>query len=239
MVATLILAIFLASLFIYVVGNHPKFAVQFSVLTVVLGTFIAFLVVGAETGNWGAALLVVAIPSVLILLWYACVRKRIPFAASVLSVACEVLSVNRKLYALSFVGIVSWTLTFFVTSLAYGGVRQKVDNNGIALLFILSLFWTTAVFANVIHTTIAGVVGTWWAIANPVDPVWKSLKRSCTTSFGSICFVSFLLSLLNLARVICRVGAEGDSSLGRGFLNCCSCIGRWMRVSYLHYMTYG
>eukprot|EP01138_Halocafeteria_seosinensis_P014052 gb/GECG01014349.1/.p1 GENE.gb/GECG01014349.1/~~gb/GECG01014349.1/.p1 ORF type:complete len:501 (+),score=45.85 gb/GECG01014349.1/:1-1503(+) len=237
--ATLVVAVCLSSIFVYVIGSHPHFAVQFSAITVIVATFVAFLIVGAETGNWGTSLLLFVIPSTILLLWYMCVRKRIPFAASVLSVACDVLSANRKLYALAFLGIISWTTSFFITVFAYGGLREKVDHAGIGVPFFFSFVWTTGVVANVVHTTIAGVVGSWWAIANPVDPVWKSLKRSCSTSFGSICFVSFLLALIRVARVLCAAAADNNhSAMGRGFLNCCSCLGRWIRDLFQYFSDY-
>jgi hypothetical protein len=69
------------------------------------------------------------------------------------------------------------------------------------LLLILSLFWTQQVIQNVLHCTTAGAVGTWW-FSGLGDPsccsrdITDSFGRATTYSFGSICFGSLLVAII-------------------------------------------
>jgi hypothetical protein len=58
------------------------------------------------------------------------------------------------------------------------------DGSEVGVLFgmIFSMYWTLQVIKNILHTTIAGVVGTWYfnddSILAAMPPVtWSSFKR--------------------------------------------------------------
>ena len=94
---------------------------------------------------------------------------------------------------------------------------------------LLSLYWTIQVVTNLLHTTVAGVVGTWW-----FDPtnntfstgddtegnereernrkchccssaLYDSLYRSSTFSFGSICLGSFILAIIQVLTFLVNI----------------------------------
>jgi Plasma-membrane choline transporter. len=71
------------------------------------------------------------------------------------------------------------------------------------VLFLLSVSWTWGVAKNVTVAIVSGAVGTWWF--TPVDAssfcsgaVTGSIRRATTYSFGSICFGSLVVTVLNV-----------------------------------------
>jgi hypothetical protein len=106
----------------------------------------------------------------------------------------------------------------------------------IAIGMLLSFFWSSQVLKNIFHTIVAGVVGTWWF--DPEDArsassrgdggggsssssgcfslsccgcsraIYDSWYRSCVNSFGSICFGSLLVSVLQVVQFIVRCGRQ-------------------------------
>ena len=61
---------------------------------------------------------------------------------------------------------------------------------------LLSLYWTILVFRNLLQATVSGTISSYCLHApsssTSTSQVTNSLKQSCTTSFGSICFGSLL-----------------------------------------------
>ena len=54
------------------------------------------------------------------------------------------------------------------------------------------------VIRNVVHCTTAGTVASWWFIQSAPSPTLGALKRSLTTSFGSICLGSLIVAILQV-----------------------------------------
>jgi len=86
----------------------------------------------------------------------------------------------------------------------------------IVYVFLLfSFFFTSQVINNLVHVTISGVFATFYfrGVIEPgtnnieVDvknPTIKSFNRAITTSFGSICFGSLLIAIVNTLRALAR-----------------------------------
>ena len=92
-------------------------------------------------------------------------------------------------------------------------------------LFCISLYWGVNVWRNVSHTTTCGVAATWYFNPGELDkPSRGAYKRTMTTSFGSICFGSLLVAILQALRALLRANGEG------GCVQCLlACIERIMR----------
>lgn len=131
------------------------------------------------------------------------VWNRIPFAAANLTTALSAVRANLGLavvaYLFMFVG--------FGYSLAWTTISNAVLNTypGMAFLLFLSFYWTHQVLSNTMHVTTAGVVGTWWfapleASSFCSQSIGDSLIRSTTYSFGSICFGSLIVALIQALR---------------------------------------
>lgn len=181
------------------------------------------------------------------------VRNRIPFAAANLNagvssiksnggITCVVLLIGLMLFG--------WMMLWAVSLIGVMDVQQvcnqqgdgndddcdvQVSHPGYLLLWVFFLFWTQQVFKNVIHATVAGLVGTWYF--DPQDAksfcssaLGTSLYRSVTYSFGSICFGSLCVAILQTLDYIVQSlrnqrEREGDQNPGMALLLCClDCI---------------
>jgi hypothetical protein len=93
--------------------------------------------------------------------------------------------------------------------------------NYVAYFFLLiSFYWGLQVFKNIGHVTVSGTVATFWYNSESKGATGSSLKRATTTSFGSICFGSLLVAILQALRALAESQREEGS-----FLGCiCECI---------------
>ena len=73
-------------------------------------------------------------------------------------------------------------------------VVGKYTVGGDIVMFFL-LLWFTQIIKYVAHTTIAGVVAMWYYGKKPYSPTKKALKRSLTTSFGSIVLGALIVGI--------------------------------------------
>ncbi|KAG0229810.1 putative choline transporter, neither null mutation nor overexpression affects choline transport [Actinomortierella wolfii] len=112
--------------------------------------------------------------------------------------------------------------------LYYDHVNHRTPGKLQALIVacFFSFYWTSQVIKNVVHTTIAGVYATYYFLAGSPQgmgnsPTWASLKRSCTTSIGSICFGSLIVAAIQTLRAIAAM-LRGDSD--NGFMVFLACI---------------
>ncbi|OQR95213.1 hypothetical protein ACHHYP_00183 [Achlya hypogyna] len=84
----------------------------------------------------------------------------------------------------------------------------------VAYFFMLiAFFWGLTVVKNVTHATVAGTVATWWYSNNSDGATGASLKRSLTTSFGSICLGSLIVAILQALRQLAEEARrQGDAA---------------------------
>ena len=86
---------------------------------------------------------------------------------------------------------------------------------GYLFLLLLSYFFTHQVIQNTTHCVVAGTVGTWWF--SPSDSgcgaVIGSLVRSLTTSFGSICFGSLLVAIVQATRALANAARDNENQI--------------------------
>jgi len=145
---------------------------------------------------------------------------RIPFAAANLSTATTAVRGNLGLahfaYGNLFVmtGWSAWWLvtfvsTVYVTSECSAEGCAKEDNGLVVFLLLLSYYWTYQVLKNIVHVTVSGTVGTWWFVPSDAasccsHAVRDSYLRSVTTSFGSICFGSLLVAIIQAMKQMVR-----------------------------------
>jgi len=67
------------------------------------------------------------------------------------------------------------------------------------------------VVKNTLHVTVSGVAATWYFLypqGNVKNPTSSSFKRAATTSFGSICLGSLILSLIRALRMVVNIAAN-------------------------------
>merc|ERR1712125_7697 len=147
-----------------------------------------------------------------------------------------------------------WTVVLII---AYDKT-ETCDENGVCSIsyvsmffLLLSLYWTQQVIMNTVHVTISGVVGTWWFVPEEASSccssaVTSSLFRSTTYSFGSICFGSFVVALIQALEAIARQARQqGDGNqfllcLAECILSCIAGIVEYFnKWAYVYFGIYG
>lgn len=197
--------------------------------------------------------------------YWSC-RSRIPFSATVLEITIDVMKRYKSTLVTSFIGIVIsgafsafFLMVVVATYMKYspdssnpgchvdGGSCSKGKLIGVLVFVFFAGYYISEVIKNLIHVTIAGVYGTWYYLANsdqgePKHPALGALKRAVTYCFGSICFGSLIVSIIQLIRglvQILRSNAMGDGDLcaGCGYLILDFIIGiiEWMVRYFNHY----
>lgn len=116
---------------------------------------------------------------------------------------------------------------------ASGKSKLVCDNNQLYWVLVylhFVMFWNSEVIKNVVHVTISGVFGVYYffegsAQGAPSSPTLGSAKRALTTSFGSICFGSLLIALLQTLRYILQsLKSDSDEGLMVFLATCAECI---------------
>jgi len=175
-----------------------------------------------------------------------CIWSRIPFAGACLSVASSIVQtyggtiwIALATVLIQFLWIVLWVFAawaYFVSTDEPSGL--------VMFLLLISLYWGCNVWRNVSHTTTCGVAATWYFSAGRLDnPSRAAFKRTMTTSFGSVCFGSLLVAVLQALRAMLRSSKRGGSLLSCLLLCILGCIERMMRYfnkyAFVQCATYG
>lgn len=120
--------------------------------------------------------------------------------------------------------MVAFVSTVYITSDCDGqGVCQEEPSGLLVFALLLSYYWTSQVIKNTVHVTVAGTVGTWWFVPTEASSfcshgVRDSWLRSVTNSFGSICFGSLLVAIIETAKQMVRNLRNSED--GGGILLC-------------------
>jgi len=201
-------------------------------LSVVLSLFIS--AISFITGNLPGAI-VGLVFSAFSICYAWCVWSRIPIATANLVTGLTAVRANLGITLIGYVfSIVAfgWTALWSLAALGVydispdveGCVKtdentfcQKEINYGYFFLLFLSLYWSQQVFSNVVHTSVAGTIGTWWFVPEEASSccssaVTSSVCRASTYSFGSICFGSLLVAIIKALRATANQARNGEDA---------------------------
>ncbi|KAJ1769718.1 putative choline transporter, neither null mutation nor overexpression affects choline transport [Coemansia sp. RSA 1813] len=188
------------------------------------------------------------------LMWFSW-RHRIPFSKVVLEAVCRItrrfpstIVVSVAFLIIQAVFSAFWSLALagsFKYMEKYQSCSTHTDRNGrqyqscsnaLQILswvyMVLSYYWTSSVILNVLHTTICGTFGTYFFFeGNPNGYPTKhvtlsSLKRAMTNSFGSICFGSLVVAIIQTIRALAHsMRAQQQDNCALQMILCCvDCI---------------
>lgn len=221
-------------LFLMFIATKPLIYMSF-VLSSMLWMLLAVYFFWIGSFFSGVIFLIMGILQLVILYMW---RDRIPFAVVMIK---KSISLTKKYPATLVLTVISlffqvgWVFLWGITT----SLTLRYQATTAALLFILllvSFYWTSQVIKNTVHSTTAGTFGTWYFKADSVkNPTTKALKRSLTTSFGSICFGSLLISIVKTIRALVR-SVRGSIGFLAVIADCLlSCID-WMLRYFNHYV---
>lgn len=165
---------------------------------------------------WGIAC---AVGAALQFLYVISVMDRLPFSMLVLRKGVKMVWDIPEATKIAYAFLATMLMWMILWSFGISGViSSSMGDSGrwwLLVVFSISLFWTGAVFCNVVHVTVAGLVslvlihGGKGSPSMPPKPLWRSFKHSVTTSLGSICYGSLFTAAIR----ILRWGIRGVRSL--------------------------
>eukprot|EP00250_Pteridium_aquilinum_P029225 c3881_g1_i1 orf=257-1765(-) len=136
--------------------------------------------------------------------------SRFPFSTLVLRKAVKMLWELPETAKVSYVFLIAMLMWMVLWSFGVSGViASSIANGGrwwLLMIFSVSLFWTGAVFCNVVHVIVAGLVtlvlihGGKESATMPPRPLLQSFKHSVTTSLGSVCYGSLFTAAIRTLR---------------------------------------
>eukprot|EP01123_Difflugia_compressa_P003737 TRINITY_DN15039_c0_g1_i1.p1 TRINITY_DN15039_c0_g1~~TRINITY_DN15039_c0_g1_i1.p1 ORF type:complete len:438 (+),score=15.59 TRINITY_DN15039_c0_g1_i1:177-1316(+) len=172
-----------------------------------------------------AGAVIFGIFTILSIVYFIAIRSRIPFAVIMIRSVVQVIQDYPATQVTAYVSLVVhiawvclWSFTFSLSLRFTGNVYY------VALVYLLiSFYWVSEVIKNVVHVTVSGVVATNYFMRDrmPKNPTLGALQRSLTTSFGSICLGSLIVSLIKTLRTIVRSLRSESNNL---LLCCIDCI---------------
>jgi hypothetical protein len=181
-----------------------------------------------------------------LLIWYYQFWiSRIPFASVILESVTTVISSYAGATSAGILGLIlqsAFGVYFLVTILGIAkfSFEKNISQQVYFALVLYTLFvfyWTSQVIRNTVHVTICGLFGTYYLqgiadetgkVTIPVrNPTIRAAKRALTTSFGSICYGSLLIAVMQPLKAIVHMARseDHDDNLARAVLLCCiECI---------------
>ncbi|KAF9112111.1 putative choline transporter, neither null mutation nor overexpression affects choline transport [Mortierella sp. AM989] len=233
------------------IQRQTAFLVKFSFLFSIFFTIaIGILQIMSGSIFWGG--LCVA-SGLIVMFLYKYWASRIPFSVLLLQTVTSVTRKYPGTLAVAFTGLfvqIAWC-SFWIFSLAVnysvfkrisncrveqahdGTSKMVCDNNQLyAVMIYLNfvMFWNSEVIKNVVHVTVSGVFGVFYffegsASGAPSSPTIASAKRALSTSFGSICFGSLLIALIQTLRyVLNSLRSDSDEGLMAFVAMCADCL---------------
>ncbi|KAI7857161.1 plasma-membrane choline transporter-domain-containing protein [Circinella umbellata] len=181
------------------------------------------------TQHYYSAAIVFLIFSCLYLLAFWWWRSRIPFATVMLDTVCQICRKHPSSIVAGVISLIIQTAFSIWFSLVIVGAYQTwystTSNNArlnLAMVFIVfSYYWTSQVISYVTHVTLSGLYATVYFLNDTVrHPILGSFKRAMTTSFGSICFGSLLIAIVNMIRYFLQILQNNTDNPILSFLVC-------------------
>lgn len=233
-----------AAIIIYARMAPRIFITSGLIMNVILGLGTAIYYFVAK--YYSAAIVFLVFTLITAWCYWSC-RLRIPFSATVLTIVIDVMKRYPSTLITSAFGIIFGSGFSVLFSVVVVGTYVKFDPNsnneacdvgggscsqakliGILVFVFFAGYYISEVIRNVIHVVIAGVFGTWYYLSGsdqgePKHPALGALKRALTYCFGSICFGSLIVSLIQLLRAFVNTlkqnaFANGDQCAGCGYL---------------------
>jgi hypothetical protein len=243
-----------------VMTRYAHLLVQFSVLFSIFSSLMMVIVFGFQDKDGAAfvAFLFFCLSS----FWAWAVWKRIPFATSNLVCALTAIRANLGVVLVAYVMVIAavvWTMIWMTSFIGVYAQSVECNSQGVCygkigswtiVLYLLSFYWTQQVFKNLIHVTVAGVVGTFWFEPSEASSMFSkaimdSAIRSLTYSLGSVCLGSLLTAAIQVCHTFVKnARTHGDDGIVMCILDCLlGCIERiveyFNKFSYVYVGLYG
>jgi hypothetical protein len=164
-------------------------------------------------------------------LMYVFWRKRIPFSAVLMKNAVDIMAEFPATVGASFATLfVELALLAVFVASSIGLVMMHNNHEysdsyikGTLYYSIFSLIWSSEVIRNVGVVTVSGVFATRYFLGKNntqvTSPTAESFKRASTYSFGSVCFGSLIVAVIEFVKLLVDTSDERNS-IGGAILSC-------------------
>jgi plasma-membrane choline transporter len=177
-------------------------------------------------------------------------KSRIPFSAVLLQTVVDVLKQYPSVYALQALGFLvnlAYTslLAFMLLGISEAQASSGLSSESASVYSTYAFFsfaWSSQIFRNIVHTSVAGLMATFYFLHSNISrvpsPVWRSFSRSMTTSFGSIAFGSLIVAVIQTLRYLARRDRRrGETSIVAVIFDCLLGIVESL-AEYFNYYAY-
>jgi len=155
------------------------------------------------------------------------VRHRIEWTGKLFKSVSIVFAKGKMIFAVGLLMILLqavWQIMWLLAAIPFfhneshrvGTSNAQVQGNpsvGLGTIFVLllSLYWGSQVLVNTLHVVCCGVVARWYFQHETESAVSKSAGAACTNLFGSICFGSLLIAIIQVLKRMAEMMRDGDS----------------------------
>lgn len=185
----------------------PKICIHAAMILNLVVLAVAAIVMGIKVAWWAGLLL-----GLMFVLWgfvYWSMLPFIPFLAELLTAVSDLVMRYPSTIALNIVSVIlqfGWIMLYSYVSLLLQARYGRGGVIGLTTYMLLSFFWTLQMLKNLVHTANCGVFATWYFLnhtnAMPERPMMGSLKRTFTTSFGSVAFGSLIVAIIQTLKAL-------------------------------------
>jgi hypothetical protein len=167
--------------------------------------------------------------------WVFLIRERIPFTVAMIEIVLDVMKLFPATVLMSLSSILIqavWNIIWIVAAVyAYADFVSSTYSTKVGAVFvymylILSYYWTSQVVWNSVLVTINGIFAEWYFKFPNIEPrpLKRCLKRTLTTSFGSVCLGSLLISIVKTLKYILEQSKKSRNNwatcIAKCILNC-------------------
>ena len=228
----LILAVILGYGYVWLARLFPK---QFIWVTGILNICWAFgtAIFYMWRRYWSAGIVFLIFGFFIAFCFYTWI-SRIPFSALMLKTAIDVSKKFGHVYLVSLIGglvAAGFGAWYSITLVAIYDRWQPAAQNpwcdekddcsqgkviGLIVFVTFTMYWISEWIKNTMHTTIAGVYGSWYFCPHdfPKGATRGAAKRALTYSFGSICLGSLIVAIIQFLRHLCSVAKSQSRQEG-------------------------
>lgn len=227
----LLVAIVFSMGYVFLVRAFPKQIIWITgILNIVWGFVVSIYMLYRKQYVGGVIFLVF---TVILMFCFWSWRKRIPFSALMLRTSINVADKFGHVYMVSFIGgmvgaaYAAWfAITFTAVYVKWspsqnnasctGSACSYATVGGVVAFITFTSFWFSEWLKNTLHTTIAGIYGSWYynSRSYPTGVTRGALRRSLTYSFGSISLGSLIVAIVNFLKMLAQSARQDAQQQG-------------------------
>ena len=222
-------AVILGYVSLFIMRAVPRLCIHGAMILNLAVLAITAIVMGIKVAwYWG---LLFALSFVLWGFLYWSMIPFIPFLAELLVAVAGLVMQYPSTIILNFVSVVlqfAWIMLYSYVSLLLQSRYGRGGVIGLTTYMLLSFFWTLQMLKNLVHTTNCGVFATWYFMnhtnAMPERPMMGALKRTFTTSFGSVAFGSLIVAIIQTLKALANFRMNNSNGQGGDCANIVMCV---------------